>query len=139
MRQIAVFEGLIVDEKDQLVQVTYIGDIPHYVVDDEGFLRHIPSEKVDRPILALMEENVLENKEAVIQGMLQFMGKDDLFTKAAVEAAINQMGENMEKFLEIGMPAETRNWLGMMGFKVVIDVHGDVLNVNLPSGVDYDE
>ncbi len=139
MRQIAIFEGLIVDEKDQPVQVTYVGNAPHYVVNDDGFLRHIPAEKVDRPILALMEENVLENKEAVIQGMLQFMGKDDLFTKAAVEASINQMGENMEKFMEVGMPAETRSWLGMMGFKVIVDVHGDIVSVNLPSNTDYDE
>jgi hypothetical protein len=140
MRKVAVFEGLVLDQEDQLVRVTHIGDVPHYVVDDDGFLRHIPSEKVDRAILDLMGENVLENRDVVIQGMLEFMGKDDLFTKAAIEASINQMDENMEKFLEMGMPEETRGWLGMMGFKVIIDVHGDIVSVNMPSGVDdYDE
>jgi hypothetical protein len=139
MRQVAIFEGLILDEADNVVQVVYVGDTPHYVVDDDGFMRHIPAEKVDRQILATMEEGVLENKEAVVAGMLQYMGKDDLFTKAAIEMAINQMGENMEQLMQVGLPEETRTWLGMMGFKVVIDIHGDVMEMNMPGGIDYDE
>ena len=33
-----VFLGLIVDEKDRPVEVTYVGGEPYYVVDDDGFL-----------------------------------------------------------------------------------------------------
>ena len=51
MAQKPLFEGLVFDEFDKPVEVTYIGDESFYVVDDAGFLRHIPSEEVDRQVL----------------------------------------------------------------------------------------
>ena len=39
-----LFAGLILDEQDRPVEVTYIGEEPCYVVDDAGFRRHIPTE-----------------------------------------------------------------------------------------------
>ena len=41
-----LFAGLVVDEEDQLVDTAYIGTEPCYVVDDDGFMRHIPAEQV---------------------------------------------------------------------------------------------
>jgi hypothetical protein len=131
----AIFEGLVVDETDRATMVAYIGDQPHYVVDDAGFLRHIPAAKVDRQVIGAMQEGVLQNKEAVVTGMLQYLGKDDLFTKAAIETAISQMDANIEQLVATGMPAETRQWLGLMGFKVVIDLHGEVVALNMPGGM----
>ncbi len=139
MARVAVFAGLIVDEADNPVDVTYVGGTPHYVVNDAGFLRHIPSEKVDRHVLDIMQENVLQNREAVVQGMLQFLGKDDLFTKAAVDASIGQMSENINTLLETGLPEDARQWLGLMGLRIIIDLHGDVVNVVMPGRIDLDE
>ncbi|MEJ5309957.1 MAG: hypothetical protein WHX52_09305 [Anaerolineae bacterium] len=139
MARVAVFAGLIVDEADNPVDVTYVGGTPHYVVNDAGFLRHIPSEKVDRHVLDIMQENVLQNREAVVQGMLQFLGKDDLFTKAAVDASIGQMSENINTLLETGLPEDARQWLGLMGLRIIIDLHGDVVNVVIPGRIDLDE
>jgi len=135
----AVFAGLIVDETGKLVEVSSIGGEPHYVVDDQGFLRHIPSDKVDSQVFVAMQQMVMENRDMVVEGMLQYVGSDDLFTKAAVEASILQMNENMAKMLEMGLPEETRAWLGLMGFKVVIDIHGDVIDMAMPSGTVSDE
>ena len=132
MAQYALFSGLVVDENGNPVEVTYVGDVPHYVVDDDGFLRHIPAESVDRQVLALMQEGVLTNREAVVAGTLQMMGKDDLFTKAAVEAAINQMDEKFEQLFSQGLPEDARVWLGMMGFQIVINVHGEVVELRSP-------
>ncbi|MBN1872812.1 MAG: hypothetical protein JXA33_01165 [Anaerolineae bacterium] len=139
MKHVAVFEGLVVDEFDNPLAVTYIGDVPHYVVDDAGFLRHIPSEKVDRQVLEQMQENVLANRDLVVDGMMNFMGKDDLFTKAAVETSIAQMNEHIEQLFQTGIPEDARAWLGMMGFSIVINYHGDVITINMPEAVDYDE
>ena len=139
MARVAVFAGLVVDEADHGVEVAYVGGEPHYVVDDAGFLRHIPSEKVDLHVLAVMQEGVLENREVVVQGMLQFLGKDDLFTKAAVDASIGQMPENVKALLETGLPEDARQWLGMMGLRIVIDIHGDVVDIAMPGSVDPDE
>ena len=139
MARVAVFSGLIVDEADNPVEVSYIGGVPHYVVNDAGFLRHIPSEKVDRQVLSVMQEGVLENREAVVQGMLQFLGKDDLFTKAAVDASIGQMPENINALLDNGLPEDARQWLGLMGLRIVIDIHGDVIDVIMPGSIESDE
>ena len=139
MGRVAVFEGLVTDEADNIVKVAYVGNAAHYVVDDGGFLRHIPAEKVDRQVMQAMQAGVLENKDAVMEGMLQYLGKDDLFTKAAIETAIGQMESNIVQLMEIGLPEETRSWLGMMGFKVVIDLHGDVIDLNMPGTIDLDE
>jgi hypothetical protein len=32
------------------------------------------------------------------------------------------------------IPEDARQWLGMLGFKIVIDVHGNVVDVQMPSG-----
>jgi len=135
----AVFAGLVVDEMDRPVAVTQVGPDAFYVVDDEGFLRHVPSESVDRHVLVALQEGVLSNREAVVQAMLDYLGKDDLFTKAAVESSLGQMGEQMQQLLNVGLPEEARQWLGLMGFRVVIDVHGEVVDLEMPGTADPDD
>ena len=71
MSRVAVFAGLVVDESDNPVDVVDVGSIPHYVVDDDGFLRHILAEQVDRQVLSVMQDNVMENREAIVAGMLE--------------------------------------------------------------------
>jgi hypothetical protein len=136
MARVAVFAGLVVDERDQLVAVTRVGQDAHYVVDDDGFLRHVTSESVDRHVLAALQETVLAHREAVVEGMLEYLGQDDLFTKAAVESSLGQMGEQMQQLLDLGLPEEARQWLGLMGFRVVIDVHGEVIDLEMPGMVE---
>ena len=53
-----VFPGLIVDEDDHPVEVAYVGGEPCYVVNDSGFLRHIPTEQVDRQVLKMMGKQI---------------------------------------------------------------------------------
>ena len=139
MARTAVFVGLVVDENDRPVTATQVGQEAFYVVDDEGFLRHVPSEAVDRHVLVALQEGVLSNREAVVQAMLDYLGKDDLFTKAAVESSLGQMGEQMQQLLAVGLPEEARQWLGLMGFRVVIDVHGDVVDLAMPGAIDPDD
>ncbi len=136
MARVAVFAGLIVDERDRLVSHTHVGQDAFYVVDDDGFLRHIPSEDVDRQVLATLQESVLANREAVVDGMLSYLGQDDLFTKAAIEASLGQMDEQMQQLLNVGLPEEARQWLGLMGFRVVIDVHGEIVDLEMPGTVE---
>jgi hypothetical protein len=136
MNRVAVFAGLVVDETDHQVDVVYVGTMPHYVVDDDGFMRHIPADKVDRQVLSVMQENVMDNREAIVAGMLEYLGKEDLFTKAAIEMSLGQMDENMEQLLNIGIPEETRQWLGLMGFRVVVNVHGEVVHIEMPAAIE---
>ena len=139
MARAAVFEGLVIDEADNAVEVKHIGGTAYYVVDEAGFLRHIPSEDVDRQVLTMMQESVLENRGAVVEGMLQYLGKDDLFTKAAVEASLGKMHENMETLMQVGLPEDARTWMGLMGMRIVINIHGEVINVEMPGSIDFEE
>lgn len=136
MARAAVFAGLVLDEQDRPVEVTHLGPDAYYVVDDDGFKRHIMSEVVDRQVLMTLQENVLANREAVVAGMLDYLGKDDLFTKAAIESSLGQMDEQMQQLLNAGLPEDARQWLGLMGFRVVIDVHGDVVDFDMPGMID---
>jgi hypothetical protein len=64
--------------------------------------------------------------------MMKVMGSDDLFTKAAIDKSI----ENIDQVLERGLPDEARQWLGMMGFHIVVNLHGDVIKMESPGAVD---
>jgi len=123
---------LVVDEADNAVDVVHLGGDAYYVIDDAGFERHILSEVVDWQVLRVLEEQVLSHRELVVESMLDFLQKDDLFTKAAIEASVDQMDENVEQLLQTGLPEEARAWLGLMGFRVTIDVHGDVVDLHFP-------
>ncbi len=132
MARQALFEGLVVDEKDQPVQVTYVGDEPCYVVDDDGFRRHIPSEEVDRQVLNEMRRMVEGNEGLLAEQAARMLGQDDIFTRAMLERQIKQIDKQFELLLNTGIPEEGRAYMGMMGFRIRINVHGEVLEINQP-------
>lgn len=130
MAQTAMFDGLVFDEAGNLATVTTVGDSACYVVIDDDFKRHIDAEQVDVQVLRFMREQVEGQRDVAVTAMLEMMGRDDIFTKAAVESSIN----NMEKAVGNPIPREARQWLGMLGFRIVIDMHGGVVDVTLPAG-----
>lgn len=132
----ALFAGLVQDEEGQPVEAVLVGDVPNYVVDDAGFRRHIESEAVDRQVIGLLREQFMAHRELATQAMLEMMGKDDLFTKAMIDASI----KNMDQIIAHGLPEEARAWLGMLGFHVVIDTHGQVVRLDMPEQAEgFDE
>lgn len=128
----ALFAGLVQDEDGHPVEVTTVGDIPYYVVDDAGFRRHVEAEAVDRRVLEMLREQFMAHREMATEAMLQMLGKDDLFTKAMIDASL----KNMEQILDVGLPDGARAWLGMLGFRVIIDLHGEVIGLEMPEQVD---
>jgi hypothetical protein len=129
----ALFAGLIQDEDDNPVDVAAVGGTPYYVVNDAGFLRHVEAEGVDRQVIEMLREQFMAHREIATQAMLQMLGKDDLFTKAMIDASI----KNMDQILNTGLPEDARAWLGMLGFRVIIDMHGEVVSLDMPE--QYDE
>lgn len=130
----ALFAGLVVDEHDRPVDITHIGGEPFYVVDDDGFLRHIESRLVDRQVLEQMRAMIQGNEELISQGTMKMIGQEDIFTRAMIERSLRNVGEQFDQLLAQGLPDEARAWMGMLGFRVVVDVHGTVLRVVQPSG-----
>ena len=132
----ALFAGLIQDEDGNPVEVVMVGGAPNYVVEELGFRRHIETEMVDRQVIEMLREQFMSHREIATEAMLQMLGKDDLFTKAMIDASI----KNMDKVLEQGLPDGARAWLGMLGFRVIIDTHGEVVELDMPEQTDaFDE
>ena len=130
MARTAMFAGLVFDEAGNPAEIAYVGEAACYVVDDDDFRRHIDAEQIDRAVLRFMREQVEDHREIAVQQMLEMMGQDDVFTKAAVESSINRMEDAVGQ----PIPEDARQWLGMLGFKIVIDIHGSVVNIQMPSG-----
>ncbi len=131
MARQALFEGLVYDEDERLVETAVIGPDAHYVVDDDGFKRHIDSELVDRQVLAFFLQQLDANKDMAVEQALNMMGKDDIFTKAAIDASLKNI--DMDQIIAQGIPLQARNMMGMLGFRVMINLHGDVVKLDQPT------
>ena len=130
-----LFQGLIFDENDQPVEVVNVGDEPCYVVNDAGFRRHIPAENVDRQVLLMMSKLVEGHEDELANQTAKMLGQDDIFSKALIENQLKNLEQQFEAVLKTGIPEDGRAYMGMMGFRVKINVHGDVLEVNQPGAV----
>ncbi len=139
MAKKALFEGLVVDEFDRPVETTTVGDEPCYVVDDQGFRRHIPSEQVDRQVLDQMLAQIEGHEEQLTEQAAKMLGQEDLFSVAMIANQFRNMDRQFEQLLETGIPEEGRAFIGMMGFRIRINVHGDVLEVDQPGAIDPDD
>jgi hypothetical protein len=139
MARHALFGGLVVDEKDDPVPVVDVGGEAFYVVDDQGFRRHIESEGVDRQVLQTLKQRIEGHEEIITRGTMELIGQEDIFTQAAIESSLHNLEQQFDQLLAQGLPEDARAWLGMMGFRVVIDVHGDVVRVEEPPGAPDDD
>ena len=137
MARNALFTGLVYDEREIPLQTTQIGPDAFYVVDDNGFHRHVDAEEVDRQVLAIFIQHLEENKDLAVEQALKFMGRDDLFTKAAIDASMKNI--DLDAIIKQGIPEQARNMMGMLGFRIIINHHGELIRMDQPSAPDdYD-
>jgi hypothetical protein len=101
-------------------------------VDDYGFRRHIPSAQVDRVVLSQIANLMKGSEDLISEQTAKMLGQEDLFTKAAIEQQLKNIDKQFEQLMEVGIPEDMRAYLGMVGFKIVINVHGEVLKVEQP-------
>jgi hypothetical protein len=136
MARKALFSGLIMDENDNPVDVGQIGQETYYIVNDAGFLRHIPSEEIDRQILKTFTDQISGNEDYLSKLAASMLGQDDIFTIAILKNQMKNIDQQIDSILETGIPEEVRAYLGMMGMKITINYHGEIINLTLPSKVD---
>jgi hypothetical protein len=134
-----LFAGLVVDEAGRAVETAYVGGDSMYVVDDYGFHRHIPSEQVDRQVLRMMSEQIKGHEDLLGEQTAKMLGQEDIFSRALIQNQLKNIDQQLEQVLQTGIPEEGRAYMGMMGFKVVINVHGEVVDVQQPGGIVDDE
>ncbi len=128
----AFFAGLVQDEEGHAVEVVVVGDEAFYVVPDAGFRRHIAARQVDQQVLRILRGEIEAHRDLAVNSALQMLGRDDLFTKAAVDASI----KNMDQVVDQSLPDEAKSWLGMLGFRIIINLHGDIVRVDMPGQTD---
>lgn len=131
-----LFAGLVVDESGRAAETAFIGDEPCYVVDDYGFRRHIPSEQVDREVFKHITDLMKGSEDLLSEQAAKMLGQEDVFTKAAIEQQLKNIDKQFDQLAQQGIPEDMRAYLGMMGFKVVINVHGEVVRVEQPGAGD---
>lgn len=139
MSKRALFEGLVVDEDGNPVTTAMVGDRTHYVVWDAGFKFHVDAETIDRQVLRLLGEQIAEHKGAVSEGVMKMLGQDDLFTKAAIDYSLNHLDQSFDQVIANGLPENARAYLGMLGFRIVINYHGELVRVEQPGAVSEED
>ena len=127
-----LFAGLVLDEFGNPAGTAMIGDEPCYVVNDAGFRRHIPAEQVDRQVLTQIAGLMKGSEDIISEQTAKMLGQEDVFTKAAIEQQLKNIDKQFDQLMQLGIPEDMRAYLGMMGFKVTINVHGEVLKVEQP-------
>lgn len=130
-----LFAGLVIDENENSVKTANVGGEPCYVVDDNGFLRHIPSSKVDRRVLEMMSEMIQGHEGLLSEQAAKMLGQDDIFTRAMIENQLKQMDQQYERILDQNIPEESLAYMGMTGFRIKINLHGEVIDLQQPGMV----
>ncbi|HSJ89767.1 MAG TPA: hypothetical protein VK909_21325 [Anaerolineales bacterium] len=131
-----LFAGLVIDEYGNVAETASVGGEPFYVVNDAGFRRHIPSEQVDRVVLSQIAGMMKGSEEYLSEQTAKMIGQEDIFTKAMLENQIKNIDQQFDQLLQTGIPEDMRIYLGMVGFRIVINVHGEVLKIDQPSAPD---
>jgi hypothetical protein len=125
-----LFADLVFNEEGEMAKVVVIAGEPFYAVPEDDFLRHVEAEHVDRQIVEELQEKIRGMSEIVTEGVIQMLGQEDLFTRASIEHA----SENLDRILEPGAVDvdQLRTALWMTGFRAIVDVHGDVVRLEVP-------
>ena len=130
-----LFAGLVFDEYNHAADTALVGDEPCYVVDDAGFRRHIPSAQVDRQVLDHLAELMKGSEDLLSEQAAKMLGQEDVFTVAAIQQQLKNMDKQFDQLMQVGLPEDMRAYLGMMGFKIIINLHGEVLRVEQPGAI----
>ncbi|MEK7414486.1 MAG: hypothetical protein AAB263_14320 [Planctomycetota bacterium] len=128
-----LFVGLVVDENDRAVTSGFIGAQPCYVIDDAGFRRHVEAAQIDRAVLNELRRQMQGHEQAISEQALKMSGQDDLFTKAMIDSSLKNIEQHFDELMRQGLPDGAREWLGMMGFKIVVNYHGELVKLDQPA------
>jgi hypothetical protein len=136
-RKEPLFADLVFNEEGERAEIATIRGEPFYAVPDDGFLRHVEAQHVDRQIVEALQEHLRGMEDVVAEGVIQMLGEETLFTRASIQHAI----ENLDRILEPGAvdADELRTALWMAGFRAVVDVHGDLVRLEIPGWEEHGE
>ena len=136
MAKQAFFDGLVYDEKNDLLETVTVGSDSFYIVDDDGFKRHIDSRELDEKIVRLFTDQITGNEDYLASQAATMNGKTDLFSMAMFKNQLKNIDKEIEAMFSMPRPQGLTEYLGMTGFKVIIDIHGNIVHVDMPAAPD---
>ena len=107
--------------------------------DSDGFHRHVSADKIDRAVLSELRNQIINHKDVISDSALQMSGQDDLFTKAMIDSSLNNIDDHMDMLLEQGLPGGAKQWLGMLGFRIMVNHHGEIVEMSQPGTINPDD
>lgn len=90
-------------------------------------------------ILSKLGEQIKGNEELIADQAAKLSGQDDLFSHALIENQLKNVEKQYQLILQTGIPEDTKAYLGMMGFKVIIDIHGTIVDIIQPGRIANDD
>lgn len=134
----AVFEGLVFGPNGEPLRVGYVGSEACYILDDDGFTRYIPASEVDLQVWEALTSQIIGHEDVLSKQAAKMLGQEDIFTVAVLRKQLEDKDKQFKALQEVGLPEDARRYLNMMGFRITIDLHGNVIDVQQPRLVDED-
>lgn len=128
-----LFTGLVFSENNQPLAIAEVGGEWCYVFEDAGFRRHIRSRPVDESILRWLWEQIRGHERELAKHAAHLTGQEDIFSLAVLQQNLEHPEAQMENIFAAGLPEDTRAWMGMMGFRAIVNHHGELMRVDQPS------
>jgi hypothetical protein len=128
-----LFLGLVFSEDGKALEAARVGEEAFYILDDAGFRRHIRARAVDEAILRWLWEQIRGHEEELAEQAAHLTGQEDIFSKAVLKNSLSHPEAYVEEIFRSGLPESTRMWMGMMGFRAVVNVHGELVRVEQPA------
>lgn len=135
----AIFEGLVYDMDDRVLPVVFVGSEPTYVIDDYGFDRHVPAEDVDRQVWDFLSAGIEGKEDMLSEQTAKMLGQEDIFSIAVIRNQLMNRDKQFAELQEKGFPHDARMYMGMIGFKIIVDHRGDLVEVRQPTITSEDE
>ncbi|NLB70390.1 MAG: hypothetical protein GX797_00080 [Chloroflexi bacterium] len=129
----AIFEDLVYDTQSRLLPVVFVGTEPTYVYDDDGFERHIPAEVVDQQVWDQLSAGIEGNEDFLAEQTAKMLGQEDIFSMAVIRSQFQNRDKQFAELQQQGFPQDVRMYLGMVGFQIVVNHRGEVIELKQPA------
>jgi hypothetical protein len=128
-----LFSGLVFLEDGRRLETSVVGDDAFYVLDDGGFRRHMRARDIDAEVLRQIWGLMKGHEREVADQAARMTGQEDIFSRAVIQQHLQHPEEQIDQILEQQMPEDVRLWLGMMGLRIIVDYHGEVVRIDQPA------
>jgi hypothetical protein len=131
-----LFTGLVFSETGAQLAEAEIGGDGFYVLDDGGFKHHVRAHDIDKAVLTQIWEQMRGHEHEVAEQAARMTGQDDIFSHAVILQQLEHPEKQIEQILDQPIPEDVRTWLGMMGLRILVNYHGEVVRIEQPTRSD---